>query len=113
LDALFLALALTAISELGDKTQFASLALTTHFKRPAVVLTGCFLGFLIVDGFSAYLGEMLYYLLDHRLIRFVAAAVFFALAFFTAIQKAESKAVVREIGVLTPNFNLYDYNNTT
>ena len=102
LEALFLALALTALSELGDKTQFASLALTTHFKRPTAVLTGCFLGFLIVDGFSAYLGGMLYYLLDHRLIRFVAAALFFALAFFTAIQKAESKAVVRERSVLTP-----------
>jgi putative Ca2+/H+ antiporter (TMEM165/GDT1 family) len=101
-ESLLLALALTALSELGDKTQFASLALTAHFKRPAVVLIGCFLGFLIVDGFSAYLGEMLYYLLDRRFIRFVSAALFFALALFTAIQKAESKPAVRERGVLTP-----------
>jgi len=102
LESLLVALALTALSELGDKTQFASLALTTHFKRPTVVLIGCFLGLLIVDGFSAYLGEVLYYLLDRRFIRFVSAALFLGLALFTAIQKAESKPAVKEKSLLTP-----------
>lgn len=102
LEAFFVALALTTLSELGDKTQFASLALTTHFKRPIAVLTGCFLGFLIVDGFSAYVGEMLYYLLDQRFIRFVSAALFFTLAIFTATKEAESKPSIRERSVLAP-----------
>jgi len=102
LESLLVALALTALSELGDKTQFASLALTAHFKRPAVVLMGCFLGLLIVDGFSAYVGELLHYLVDRRFVRFVSAALFFALALFAALQKAESKLDVREKSLLTP-----------
>ena len=102
MESLLVALALTALSELGDKTQFASLALTAHFKRPAVVLMGCFLGLLIVDGFSAYVGELLHYLVDRRFVRFVSAALFFALALFAALQKAESKLDVREKSLLTP-----------
>jgi putative Ca2+/H+ antiporter (TMEM165/GDT1 family) len=102
LEPLLLAVVLTALSELGDKTQFASLALIAHFKRPAAVLTGCFFGLLIVDGFSAYLGEAIYYLLDQRFIRFASAALFFALALFTALQKVEGKPSVKERGVFTP-----------
>ena len=102
MEAFIFALALTAISELGDKTQFASLALVAHYKRPMMVLAGCFLGFLVVDGLSAYLGEILYYLLDHRFIRFISAALFFTLAFFVATKKAESKLGVKERGALTP-----------
>jgi len=102
LESLLLAAALTALSELGDKTQFASLALTAQFKRPLVVLTGGFFGFLIVDGFSAYLGEVIYYLLDQKFIRFASAALFFALALFTAIQKVESEPSIKERSVLTP-----------
>ncbi len=102
MESLLLAAALTALSELGDKTQFASLALTAQFKRPMAVLTGGFFGFLIVDGFSAYLGEVIYYLLDQKLIRLASAALFFALALFTAIQNVESETSVKERGVLTP-----------
>ena len=102
MESLLVALALTALSELGDKTQFASLALTTHFKQPSLVLIGCFLGLLIVDGFSAYLGELFYHMVDQRFIRFVSAALFFTLALFTAIQKTESKPTIREKSLLTP-----------
>jgi len=102
LEPLLLAAALTALAELGDKTQFASLALTAQFKRPTAVLIGGFFGFLIIDGFSAYLGEVIYYLLDQKFIRLASAALFFALAIFTAIQKVESEPSVKERGVLTP-----------
>ncbi|MEM3387087.1 MAG: TMEM165/GDT1 family protein [Nitrososphaerales archaeon] len=101
-EAFILALALTAISELGDKTQFASLALVAHFKQPIMVLAGCFLGFLVVDGFSAYLGEVLYYILDRRILRFISSAIFFVLAFVIASQKAEAKVNVKERGIFTP-----------
>lgn len=101
-EAFLLALTLTAISELGDKTQFASLALVAHFKRPMTVLAGCLLGILIIDGFTAYLGEALYYLLDHRVLRFASATVFITLAFIVAFQKAESKPDVKKRGFSTP-----------
>ncbi|MFN3622078.1 MAG: TMEM165/GDT1 family protein, partial [Nitrososphaerales archaeon] len=101
-EVFLLSIALIAVSELGDKTQFASLALVAHFKQPMKVLAGCFLGFLIIDGFSAYLGEVLYYLLDRRILRFVSSAIFFTLAFVVATQKAEAKPNVKERGTLTP-----------
>ncbi len=101
-EAFIIALALTVVSELGDKTQFATLALVVQFKRPALVLAGCFLGFLIIDGFSAYVGAILYYLLDHRILRSVSAAIFFALASVVATQKAKAKSDVKERGIFTP-----------
>jgi len=78
------------------------LALTALFKRVAAVLAGCFFGFLVADALSAYLGVVLYYLIDQKFIGFASAALFFALALFTATQKAEGKPTVKESGVFAP-----------
>ncbi len=93
-----LAFTLIFVSEIGDKTQLAALALVAQFRRPSQILLGCMLGFLIIDGLSAFLGELLYYTIDGRLLRFVSAALFLILASHIAAKKLDTEQAASKKG---------------
>jgi Ca2+/H+ antiporter, TMEM165/GDT1 family len=47
------------IAEMGDKMQFATMALAVHFQAPIQVILGTTLGMLLVDVPAIWLGDRL------------------------------------------------------
>lgn len=74
---------LIALMELGDKTQFAAIALAARYGSPALIFAGIILAYLIVMGAGVLVGASLLKLVPMRYIRMCASAVFilFGIAF--------------------------------
>jgi putative Ca2+/H+ antiporter (TMEM165/GDT1 family) len=66
------------VAEMGDKTQLATLALGARFDSTAMVTAGTTLGMLVADGLAVLAGDRLTAIMPMRLIRWIAAALFFA-----------------------------------
>jgi putative Ca2+/H+ antiporter (TMEM165/GDT1 family) len=67
---------LVLVSEMGDKTQIASLALAAQSAFPFMVFLGALLGFLLVNGIGAIAGEQISKRVPIRLIQNVTGLVF-------------------------------------
>ena len=67
---------LVLVSEMGDKTQIASLALAAQSAFPLMVFLGALLGFLLVNGIGAITGEQISKRVPIRLIQNVTGVVF-------------------------------------
>src|SRR5437016_8577974 len=65
------------LAEMGDKTQLATVALAARFGSPATVTVGTTLGMLAADALAVFGGTYLAALVPMKLIRRIAAALFF------------------------------------
>lgn len=65
------------LAEIGDKTQFATVALAAKYQNGLIVTAGTTLGMMFTDGIAVLLGEKIAGKVQHRFIRQVAAAFFF------------------------------------
>lgn len=65
------------LAEMGDKTQLATVALAARFGAPFVVTVGTTLGMLTADGLAVFAGSYLSTKVPMRLVRWIAAALFF------------------------------------
>ena len=65
------------LAEMGDKTQLATLALGARFDSTVAVTAGTTLGMLAADGLAIFAGHRLTAVVPMRVIRWVAAALFF------------------------------------
>jgi putative Ca2+/H+ antiporter (TMEM165/GDT1 family) len=66
------------LAEMGDKTQLATVALGARFDSTVAVTAGTTLGMLAADGLAIFAGHRLTAVVPMRVIRWVAAALFFA-----------------------------------
>ncbi len=64
--------------EMGDKTQLATVALGARFESMVAVTAGTTLGMLAADGLAVLTGDRLTAIVPMRLIRWIAASLFFA-----------------------------------
>lgn len=71
--------AVVTLAEMGDKTQLATVALGARFASTLDVTAGTTLGMLSSDGLAVFAGTRLVSRAPMRLVRRVAAALFFAL----------------------------------
>ena len=71
--------------EMGDKTQLATIALAARYHTLITVVLGTTLGMMIADVPAVWLGETLARRMNIRLLRWVAAALFFLLAILTIL----------------------------
>ncbi|MEM2908335.1 MAG: TMEM165/GDT1 family protein [Candidatus Hadarchaeales archaeon] len=79
---------LIALMELGDKTQFASIALAARYGSPALVIVGIALAYLLTMGTGVLLGSGLLKLLPASYLRICSSAIFilFGISFlFSAV----------------------------
>lgn len=76
------------IAEMGDKTQFATIALGARFDAPVTVTAGTTLGMMIANVPAVFLGEALARRLDFRKIRWASAALFVATGVVTLVAGA-------------------------
>jgi putative Ca2+/H+ antiporter (TMEM165/GDT1 family) len=67
------------LAEMGDKTQLATVALGARFHSAAAVTAGTTLGMLAADGLAVFAGSTLAERIAMKRIRWIAAALFFAL----------------------------------
>ena len=67
------------LAEMGDKTQVATIAMAANYAAPFAVVAGTTLGMLIADVPAVFIGENLSGRLPLKLIRIVAAGLFFAM----------------------------------
>ncbi len=72
------------LTEMGDKTQLATVALAARYQSVALVTLGTTLGMLASDGLAVWLGEALAHRLTMRWIRRGAAGLFFAFGLVSA-----------------------------
>ena len=69
--------------EMGDKTQLATIALAARYHALVAVVLGTTLGMMIANVPAVWLGETLARRVNMRLLRWLAAALFFLLAIMT------------------------------
>lgn len=65
------------LAEIGDKTQFATVALAAKFQSIFWVTAGTTLGMLVSDGLAVFAGEKLSHRLNMNWMRGIAAVLFF------------------------------------
>jgi len=64
------------LAEMGDKTQFATVALAARFGAPLLVVIGTTLGMLLADVPAVFAGDRLAQKIPLKLVHAVAAAIF-------------------------------------
>ena len=71
--------ALTAffLAEMGDKTQFATMALAARYQDFVAVVCGTTAGMMIADAPAVWIGDRLSTVIPVRLMRLLSAALFF------------------------------------
>jgi putative Ca2+/H+ antiporter (TMEM165/GDT1 family) len=72
------------LAEMGDKTQFATVALGAKFHSAVLVTVGTTLGMALSDGLAVFLGEKLAHRVQGRWLRVTAAVLFFGFGLVTA-----------------------------
>jgi putative Ca2+/H+ antiporter (TMEM165/GDT1 family) len=72
------------LAEMGDKTQFATVALGARFHSALTVTLGTTLGMLATDGLAVFLGDRLADKVQGRWLRIVAAGLFFVFGIASA-----------------------------
>ncbi len=89
--------ALTAffLAEMGDKTQFATMALAARYQDFVAVVCGTTAGMMIADAPAVWIGDRLSKVIPVRLMRLLSAALFFIVG-ATSLWKAT------HIGPVTP-----------
>jgi putative Ca2+/H+ antiporter (TMEM165/GDT1 family) len=71
------------LAEMGDKTQFATVAMAAHFGAPLLVVIGTTLGMLIADVPAVFIGRELAARIPMKLVHSLAAALFAAMGLAT------------------------------
>lgn len=85
--------ALFFLAEMGDKTQFATVALGARFHSAVMVTLGTTLGMLVSDGLAVFLGERLAHRVQGRWLRLVAALLFFGFGLISAWTAVTGRAL--------------------
>ncbi len=78
------------LSELGDKSQLAAIALSGNGKSPKAVFLGAVVALLLASGLGVILGEGTAHLLPARLVKIVAAVGFAIMAARLLLFRTES-----------------------
>jgi len=73
------------LAEMGDKTQFATVALAAHYGTPVLVVIGTTLGMLIADVPAVFIGDKLAARIPMKLVHSIAAAIFALLGVATLL----------------------------
>ena len=85
MQALINSFLLVFVSEMGDKTQIATIAMAAHYANALLVVIGTTLGMLIADVPAVFLGEKLAGRIPMRLVHTIAALIFAALGIATLL----------------------------
>jgi putative Ca2+/H+ antiporter (TMEM165/GDT1 family) len=74
------------LAEMGDKTQFATVALSAHYGAPLPVVAGTTLGMLLADVPAVFVGNQFAAKIPMRLVHSTAAAIFAVMRLLTLLK---------------------------
>ncbi|WP_300111075.1 TMEM165/GDT1 family protein [Rhodoferax sp.] len=74
------------LTEMGDKTQIATVALATHYATPLMVIAGTTLGMLIADVPAVFIGNRFAAKIPMKLVHSIAAGIFAVMGLLTLFQ---------------------------
>jgi putative Ca2+/H+ antiporter (TMEM165/GDT1 family) len=72
------------LAEMGDKTQFATVALAAEFHSAFLVTIGTTLGMMVSDGLAVFLGDRFAHKVQMHWVRYFAASLFFIFGIYSA-----------------------------
>ncbi|ODP38330.1 TMEM165/GDT1 family protein [Sphingomonas turrisvirgatae] len=85
MEAFLTSTAVVALAEIGDKTQLLAILLATRFKRPGPIVLGILVATLANHFLAALVGQQVASLLEGKWFRYLIAASFVAMGFWTLI----------------------------
>ena len=74
------------LAEMGDKTQFATIALAAQYSSVLMVVLGTTLGMMLANVPAVYLGNRFADRLPTRVVHMVAAVIFIIIGVLTALK---------------------------
>ena len=74
------------LAEMGDKTQFATIALAAQYSNVFSVVLGTTLGMMMANAPAVYLGNRFAQRLPTKIIHIIAAIIFIAIGVLTAVK---------------------------
>ena len=74
------------LAEMGDKTQFATIALAAQYSDVLSVVLGTTLGMMMANAPAVYLGNRFAQRLPTKIIHIIAAIIFIAIVVLTAVK---------------------------
>jgi putative Ca2+/H+ antiporter (TMEM165/GDT1 family) len=78
------------MAEMGDKTQFATVALGAQFQSAWLVTLGTTAGMMVTDGLAVFAGDQLSHRINMKYMRWVAATLFLIFGFYSFWQAYHS-----------------------
>ncbi len=78
--------ALFFLAEMGDKTQFATVALGARFQNTLLVTVGTTAGMMVTDGLAVFLGDRIAHRVQMKQVRWFAASLFFVFGIVSLVQ---------------------------
>lgn len=88
MEPLFIAMAIIAIAELGDKTQLLALMLSGRFRRPVAVAAGMSCALIMMHSLAAFSGAWIDRFVPDRLMISMVAIGFLLIAAWTVFSRA-------------------------
>jgi putative Ca2+/H+ antiporter (TMEM165/GDT1 family) len=88
---LFLSFSTIFLSELGDKSQLATLSLSSSSNAPRFVFIGSATALLLASAIGVFLGDSISILLPTRLLKAIAAGLFAIMAMRLLIPDSSEK----------------------
>lgn len=85
MDAFFIATALVALAEMGDKTQLLALVLAARFRKPWPIVLGILVATLVNHGLAGAVGTWVTTFAGPQLLRWLLGASFIAMALWMLI----------------------------
>lgn len=83
------------LAEMGDKTQFATIALGARFQSFWLVTIGTTLGMMVTDGLAVFLGEKLAEKVSMVWMRRFAAFLFFLFGVLSLVHAMQASGLIR------------------
>ncbi len=74
--SLFTSFSMVSLMEIGDKTQLATIALSSRFASPFLIFSGMMMGFLAVTSLSVILGSKLDELVPKKYMKKISSGIF-------------------------------------
>ncbi len=92
----FTPLLIVALSELGDKTQFAIFALSSKHHHDKALISGIVLGFFITTLLAVFFGSIISSIIPHQSLKLISSTIFLFFGFALIFHKPEQRMNIKK-----------------
>lgn len=92
----FIPLLVVALSEIGDKTQFAILALSSKHHHDKALISGIFIAFFITTLLAIFFGSLISNIIPANTINLVSGTIFLVIGLATILYEPDKKTNLKK-----------------